>query len=227
MYSSFESLKFVGTIQIPPNRSTKKLHPRPPHIKTTMYTLDTVDFFQISDPTNAYIYDIVPVAAGLAAISSDDSLRLLDPLALNGTPLNSIRRVNTDVTCLKAVNNTAEGDALIVCTAGRDGRVCLLDPRTSAKIGEVRTGALGFHFAYILKLIGPFLVIRIAEAEGRKFFFFFGRFGKSPIGKYQCTFPGSVGLSFFAIWYFGSCNLTTRQVKMLPSYHLHVPSHTA
>jgi hypothetical protein len=162
-----------------------------------MYTLDTVDFFQISDPTNTYIYDIVPVAAGLAAISSDDSLRLLDPLALNGTPLNSIRRVNTDVTCLKAVNTTAEGDALIVCTAGRDGRVCLLDPRTSAKIGEVRTGGLEFHFAYILKFIGRFFVIRITEAESRKPFF--GIFERAPLASAKCTFPGSVGFLFFAI----------------------------
>jgi hypothetical protein len=190
-----------------------------------MYTLDTVDFFQISDPTNTYVYDIVPVAAGLAAISSDDSLRLLDPLALNGAPLNSIRRVNTDVTCLKAINTTAEGYALIVCTAGRDGRVCLLDPRTSAKIGEVRTGGLEFHFAYILKLIGHFFAIRITEAEGRKLFFW--RFERAPLASAKCTFPGSVRILFFAIWYFGCCNLTIRQIKMFPSYHLHVPSHTA
>jgi hypothetical protein len=118
-----------------------------------MYTLETVDSFQISDPTDTYIYDIVLVAAGLAAISSDDSLRLLDPLALNGTPLNSIPRVNTDVTCLKAVNTTTEGDALIICTAGRNGRVCLLDPRTGAKVGEVRSGGLDFLLAYILTFL--------------------------------------------------------------------------
>jgi hypothetical protein len=107
-----------------------------------MYTLDAVDSFRISEPADTYIYDIVPVAAGLAAISSDDSLRLLDPLALNGPTLNSVRRVNTDVTCLKAVNTSTGGDALIVCTAGRDGRVSLIDPRSGAKVGEVRTGEL-------------------------------------------------------------------------------------
>jgi hypothetical protein len=109
-----------------------------------MYALNAVDSFHISDPKDTYIYDIVPVAAGLAAISSDDSLRLLDPLALSGTPLNSIWRVNKDVTCLKAINSSTEGDALIVCTAGMDGKVCLLDSRTGAKIGEVRTGKLTF-----------------------------------------------------------------------------------
>jgi hypothetical protein len=105
-----------------------------------MYTLNAVDSFHVSDPHDTYIYDIVPVAAGLAAISSDDSLRLLDPLCLSGPPLNLIRQVNTDVTCLKAINNSIGEDASIVCTAGRDGRVLLLDPRTAAKIGEVRTG---------------------------------------------------------------------------------------
>ena len=107
-----------------------------------MYTLDAVDCFRISEPADTYIYDIVPVAAGLAAISSDDSLRLLDPHNLNGPPLNSVRRVNTDVTCLKALNSSTEGDALVVCTAGRDGRVCVIDSRSGAKVGEVRTGKL-------------------------------------------------------------------------------------
>jgi hypothetical protein len=105
-----------------------------------MYTLDAIDSFEISSPANTYIYDIVPIAAGLATISSDDSLRLLDPTALSGPPLNSIPKVNTDVTCLKAINSSTEGDALIVCTAGRDGKVCLVDPRSGEKIGEVRSG---------------------------------------------------------------------------------------
>lgn len=37
---------------------------------------------------------------------------------------------------------TSPGDAAIVATAGRDGRVCLLDPRSGGKIGEVRSGEL-------------------------------------------------------------------------------------
>jgi hypothetical protein len=109
---------------------------------TKMYTLNAVDSFQISEPKDTYIYDIVSIAGGLAAISSDDSLRLFDPLALSGAPLNSIRQVNADVTCLKAINSSTEADALIVCTAGRDGKVCLLDPKSGARIGEVRTGGL-------------------------------------------------------------------------------------
>ena len=106
-----------------------------------MYNLHCTNTFAISDPPNTYIYDIVPCAGGLAAISSDDSLRLLDLLALNSAPLNSIRRVNTDVTCLRALGDE---NAEVVATAGRDGRVCLLDPRSGVKVGEVRSGRFFF-----------------------------------------------------------------------------------
>lgn len=99
-----------------------------------MYSLTAVDAVHVSTPPNTYIYDIVPIASGLAVISSDDSLRLLDPLALSGNPVNSIRRVNQDVTCLKALN----GD--VVITAGRDAKFVVWDARTGAKAGEVRCG---------------------------------------------------------------------------------------
>lgn len=104
-----------------------------------MYTFEAVGSFHISEPQDTYIYDIVPVGGGLAAISSDDNLRLLDPQALNGPPLYSIRKINTDVTCLKAIASST-GDGGLVCTAGRDGRVCIVDPRAGTKVGEARTG---------------------------------------------------------------------------------------
>ena len=106
-----------------------------------MYTFNAVDSFHILEPQDTYIYDILPVAAGLAAISSDDSLRLLDLQSLNGPPKNSVQKINTDITCLKAFSTTP-GDAELVCTAGRDGRVCIVDPRSGEKVGEVRTGKM-------------------------------------------------------------------------------------
>lgn len=108
-----------------------------------MYTFNVVDSFHVSEPADTYIYDIIPIEAGLAAISSDDSLRLLDPQSLNGPPKISIRKINTDVTCLKAITSSA-GDAELLCTAGRDGRVCIVDPRNGEKVGEVRTGKLTY-----------------------------------------------------------------------------------
>ncbi|TGO12688.1 hypothetical protein BTUL_0084g00470 [Botrytis tulipae] len=101
-----------------------------------MYRFFASDIFEVKGAEPIYIYDIVPVAAGLASISSDDCLRLLDPTALNGQPLNTIKKVNSDVTCLKTIGN---GDISIVVTAGRDGKVCLIDPRTAGKVGEVQS----------------------------------------------------------------------------------------
>lgn len=105
-----------------------------------MYSLFTTSSFHVSDPESTYIYDITPVSGGLAAISSDDSLRFFDPANLDAGPVNSVRRVNTDVTCMKALGGGEFGDGAIVYTAGRDGRVAMLDPRTGAKVGEVACG---------------------------------------------------------------------------------------
>jgi SEL1 protein len=105
-----------------------------------MYALSTTSSFHVSDPASTYIYDITPVSGGLAAISSDDSLRFFDPANLDAGPVNSVRRVNTDVTCMKALGGGELGNGSIVCTAGRDGRVAMVDPRSSAKVGEVASG---------------------------------------------------------------------------------------
>jgi hypothetical protein len=109
-----------------------------------MYTLDAVDSFQITDPADTYIYDVVPVAGGLAIISSDDVLRLLEPLSLSGAPLNSVRRVNTVVTCLRSLGEI-EGGQSVVATAGRDGKVNLVDLRSAGggRVGSVSSGELG------------------------------------------------------------------------------------
>ncbi|PQE03262.1 ubiquitin- ligase sel1 ubx2 protein [Rutstroemia sp. NJR-2017a BBW] len=77
------------------------------------------DIFEVKSPEGTYIYDILPVGAGLASISSDDCLRLLDPLSLDAQPLNTFKKVNTDVTCL---NTIGEGDSCVILTAGRDGK---------------------------------------------------------------------------------------------------------
>ncbi|CAG8974471.1 hypothetical protein HYALB_00010857 [Hymenoscyphus albidus] len=102
-----------------------------------MYTLDALDQFQVTKPENTYIYDIVPTAAGLATISSDDVLRVLDPGNLSEKPLKEIKDVNKDVTCLKAVDPNGEAGAVIVATAGREGKVRMWDLRTGSKVAEV------------------------------------------------------------------------------------------
>lgn len=102
-----------------------------------MYRFFASDIFEVKSPEGTYIYDILPVGAGLASISSDDCLRLLDPLSLDAQPLNIFEKVNVDVTCIQTIG---DGDRCVILTAGRDGKVSLLDPRSGVKVGEVRSG---------------------------------------------------------------------------------------
>lgn len=58
--------------------------------------------------------------------------------------MNSVRRVNTDVTCMKVLGSGELGEGAVVCTTGRDGKVVMLDPRTGAKVGEAASGEWSF-----------------------------------------------------------------------------------
>jgi len=101
-----------------------------------MYTLYNTSTHKVGTSQEiTYIYDIILTGAGLATISSDDSLRLLDPSRLESAPVNSVRQVNRDVTCLRVLNE--EG---IVVTGGRDGRVVITDLRSGERAGEVSSG---------------------------------------------------------------------------------------
>jgi SEL1 protein len=102
-----------------------------------MFILDESAAFKISTPAETYIYDILPLGDGIAVISSDNKLRLLDPQNLEGPPVNVIEKVSSDVTCVKDLDSTG---GLMVCTAGRDGKVKIFDPRSGAKIGELTSG---------------------------------------------------------------------------------------
>lgn len=101
-----------------------------------MYIFDSHAAFQA--PKDTYIYSIIPISGGIGVISSDDSLRLFDPNNLE-TPHATLKGVNRDVTCVKAFG---EGNSEIVCTAGRDGRICLWDPRTNKQLSQAKTGTL-------------------------------------------------------------------------------------
>jgi SEL1 protein len=106
-----------------------------------MYILNATGAFKVDQPPNTYIYDIVPLSDCIAAISSDDCLRLIDPLALSGTPLSLLEQVHSEITCLKSL----EAQNHIVCTSGRDGWVNIFDFRAKTKVAELRTGR-SMHF---------------------------------------------------------------------------------
>jgi len=89
-------------------------------------------------PPNSYIYKVISTASRqdpltyerfdlLATISSDDSLRFIDPTTLNVLPDGIIKNVNDKVTCLERGNDTPSN---ILATAGRDGLVKFWDKRS-------------------------------------------------------------------------------------------------
>lgn len=104
-----------------------------------MYLLNSISSFSIPSPAGTYIYDIVPLSTGseLAAISSDDCLRILDSVTLKVK--SEVKAAGKEVTCLRAFGGEASG---VVAVAGRDGKIGLWDSRAGkgVKAGEVRSG---------------------------------------------------------------------------------------
>jgi len=100
-----------------------------------MYSLYSSSSFAVTSPANTYIYELATVANGVASVSSDNILRLHDPLALQ-KPLASVPKIHNEVTVLK----TLDAESSIVCTAGRDGKVKIWDLRNEGLVGEVRCG---------------------------------------------------------------------------------------
>lgn len=88
----------------------------------------------LSLPAHSYIYKIVAVNSKLAAICSDDSLRLLDVETLQETAGGVVKNVHDGVTCLQ----TVDYDPNTLLTAGRDATVNQYDLRS-----EHRTIQLG------------------------------------------------------------------------------------
>ncbi|KAF2730244.1 WD40 repeat-like protein [Polyplosphaeria fusca] len=98
-------------------------------------------------PSNSYIYKILSTAPRqdpltysttdrLAVISSDDSLRLLDPATLDVVPDGVITKASESVTCLERGDDPSGN---IVATAGRDGLVKLWDKRSKGNVLVVQS----------------------------------------------------------------------------------------
>ena len=85
----------------------------------------------LSLPTDSYIYKIVQVNNSLlAAISSDDSLRLLQLETLQEIGGGVVEKVHAGVTCLQVVDHDPNG---LLMTAGRDAVVRSYDLRTGGQ----------------------------------------------------------------------------------------------
>lgn len=97
---------------------------------------------------DTYIYQLVPSVRALAAISSDDSLRLFDPHTLQLLPGGLLNRVNIGVTCLSRAS--ASGD--ILATAGRDGLAVTWDTRSGEKVSRFSPSTT-CHFVAIVYVV--------------------------------------------------------------------------
>jgi WD40 repeat protein len=92
----------------------------------------------LSLPPQSYIYSLVPIPAALAAISSDDSLRLFDRETLQLLPSGVVITAHQGITCL-----TSASDELLA-SAGRDGIARTWDVRYGKEVSQFSHGAPSF-----------------------------------------------------------------------------------
>ena len=88
----------------------------------------------LSLPPGSFIYSVLPIGASLAAISSDDSLRIFDRASLELS--QGIEKTHKGVTCLEPLPATA--DTLL--TTGRDATVRCWDTRLGKETLALRRG---------------------------------------------------------------------------------------
>lgn len=93
-----------------------------------MKTSELLQSSSLSLPSGSYIYSVIPVTNNttVAAISSDDTLRIFDSTSLQVISDFAVGKVHEGVTCLKNL----DAKAGVLVTAGRDARIRCFDPRT-------------------------------------------------------------------------------------------------
>ncbi|KAK0656601.1 WD40-repeat-containing domain protein [Cercophora newfieldiana] len=97
-----------------------------------MYQLTCADGHKYPGSEPTYVLDIIPLATGLAATSSDQRLCIFDPLRLSRGPLKSIKTKHINLTTAKAYSTNNS----IVATSGENGHISLWDLRLDPKEAE-------------------------------------------------------------------------------------------
>ena len=97
----------------------------------------------LSLPADSYIYRFAAVDPALAAISSDNSLRVFDAETLQLVSDGIFENVHDGVTCL----GTTGLEPKTLFTAGRDGFIRCWDLRIGKKAWEIR-GGIKIYYAY-------------------------------------------------------------------------------
>ena len=105
-------------------------------MKSATLTASTSPFLA-DDAAATYIYHVLQISnSHLATVSSDDSLRLIDPNTLQEITGGTFQHAHNGITSLQAVPNFSTE----LCTAGRDGTVKLWDTRSRGSTMEFRDG---------------------------------------------------------------------------------------
>ena len=100
--------------------------------------MGTGTLLRVSDlslPLGSFIYTVLPIGGPLAAISSDDSLRIFDQASLG--LVQAIEKAHEGITCLEYLSGTAN---TLCLTAGRDAAVRCWDTRLGNKTLQLRHG---------------------------------------------------------------------------------------
>lgn len=105
-----------------------------------MYALTCADGLTLG--RDVYVLDIHRTSSGLAAISSDQSLSLLDPSRLSAGPLHRLPTEHGNLTVLRVFD---ANDALL-CTAGENGTVGVWDMRQGARVVQFQGMVFFFGF---------------------------------------------------------------------------------
>lgn len=93
-----------------------------------MYTLNCADGLSLG--RDVYALDIYRTSVGLASISSDQFLSVLDPTRLSAGPQRRLPTQHGNLTTLQVFDSNAS----IVCTAGENGTVGVWDLRQGANV---------------------------------------------------------------------------------------------
>ncbi|KAF4991096.1 hypothetical protein FGRMN_8056 [Fusarium graminum] len=93
-----------------------------------MYSLNCADGLSLG--RDVYVLGIHRASAGLASISSDQFLSVLDPERLSAGPLRRLPTQHGNLTTMQVF----DGNAALVCTAGENGTVGVWDLRQGANV---------------------------------------------------------------------------------------------
>ncbi|KAL1903235.1 hypothetical protein Sste5346_000520 [Sporothrix stenoceras] len=93
-----------------------------------MYHLAGADEYQFPGSTPPYVLDLIPLASGLASISTDGKLSLFDPLRIGAGPKRTFTTSHGNLTVARAFDTAG----CVLATAGENGTVTLWDLRDSA-----------------------------------------------------------------------------------------------